>query len=45
MDSKDRCYSYEEINEELLTKFSEGSKSLESLLNTNQKNKSNIMNK
>jgi hypothetical protein len=32
MDSKDRCYSYDEINEELLTKFSEGSKSLESLL-------------
>ena len=32
MENKDRCYSYSEINQDLLRKFSEGSKALEDLL-------------
>ncbi len=32
MVNQDRCYDYSELNEELLIKFSEGSKSLEELL-------------
>ena len=36
---KDKCYNYEELNEEKLKQFSEGSNSLESLLKYCYKNK------
>ena len=39
MVNKDKCYNYEELNEEKLKQFSEGSNSLESLLKYCYKNK------
>ena len=38
MKNKVRCYGYDEINEDLLKDFSEGSKALENLLNYSYNN-------